>query len=85
MDGDHNYYTVSAELQAIDALCAAHGKPFLAFLHDIIWPRARRDMYYAPERIPSAHRHAYSYEAGVHVDDDAVRINRGLRGMGQFA
>ena len=85
VDGDHNYYTVFNELLAIDAICQREGKPLLAFLHDISWPCARRDCYYAPERIPPAHRHAYSYEAGVHVDDDDVRIGRGWRGMGQFA
>lgn len=85
IDGDHNYHTVFNELALIDGICQRHGKPLLAFLHDVSWPCARRDMYYAPERIPPAHRHAYSYQAGVHVDDDQVRANRGLRGMGQFA
>jgi len=85
IDGDHNYYTVRNELNQIDAICRREGKPLLAFLHDISWPCARRDCYYAPDRIPPAHRHAYSYDAGVHVDDDAVHINRGWRGHGQFA
>lgn len=85
VDGDHNYYTVLRELRGIDAICRDSGKPLLAFLHDISWPCARRDCYYAPDRIPPAHRHAYSYEAGVHVDDDDVRLGRGWRGMGQFA
>lgn len=85
VDGDHNYYTVFNELLQIDAICQRQGKPLLAFLHDISWPCARRDCYYAPDRIPAAHRHPYSYEAGVHVDDDAIHMGRGWRGMGQFA
>lgn len=85
IDGDHNYYTVRSELALIDASCRAAGKPLLALLHDVDWPCARRDFYYAPERIPEAQRHPYSYAAGVHIDQTATRPDRGLRGMGQFA
>ncbi|TIX51524.1 class I SAM-dependent methyltransferase [Alteraurantiacibacter aquimixticola] len=85
VDGDHNYYTVYHEMKAIDAICRREDKPLLAFLHDISWPCARRDCYYAPDRIPEEHRHPFSYDAGVHVDDNAIRMNRGWRGMGQFA
>jgi len=57
LDGDHNWYTVFHELTALEA---SHGERFpLVFLHDVAWPFARRDMYYAPERIPAEHRHAY--------------------------
>ncbi|AKQ41462.1 hypothetical protein CP97_04590 [Aurantiacibacter atlanticus] len=85
VDGDHNYYTVYNELTAIDAICQRDGKPMLAFLHDISWPCARRDCYYAPERIPEQHRHHYSYDVGVHPDSSGTTPNRGWRGMGQFA
>ncbi|AKH44170.1 hypothetical protein FHS61_001490 [Altererythrobacter atlanticus] len=85
IDGDHNYYTVFNELCQIDAICQRDGKPLLAFLHDISWPCARRDFYYAPERIPEQHRHAYSYDVGVTIDSGDPRPNRGMRGMGHFA
>lgn len=85
VDGDHNHYTVIRELRAIDKVCSTSGRPFLAFLHDVSWPWARRDLYYAPEQIPEEHRHDYSYEAGVHIETSEVLINRGFRGLGQFA
>ena len=85
VDGDHNYYTVYHEMQAIDAICRAADKPLLAFLHDISWPCARRDCYYAPDRIPADYTHPYSYDAGVTLEHDGTMENRGWRGMGQFA
>jgi Methyltransferase domain len=50
LDGDHNWYTVFNELQQIDRINADW--PVLA-MHDVGWPYGRRDMYYAPETIPS--------------------------------
>lgn len=85
VDGDHNYYTVYHELQAIDAICRREGRPLFAFLHDISWPCARRDCYYAPDRIPADFLLPHSYEAGVTLDHDGTLDNRGWRGMGQFA
>jgi len=55
LDGDHNYHTVAAELEAIEARAAEGGFP-LVLLHDVCWPHARRDSYYAPERIPAERR-----------------------------
>lgn len=85
VDGDHNYYTVLHELEAIDAIQQGAGKPLLAFLHDVSWPCARRDFYYAPDRVPRGWRHPYSYDHGVKLGDDRVIEGRGMRGMGQFA
>jgi hypothetical protein len=57
VDGDHNYYTVFNELTLIAASARAAGGPFpLVICHDVGWPHARRDSYYAPERIPEAER-----------------------------
>jgi hypothetical protein len=66
VDGDHNYYTVSEELRLIEERAGGQGgaRPAdgsgarlpLIICHDAAWPHARRDVYYAPERIPSAHR-----------------------------
>jgi hypothetical protein len=85
VDGDHNYYTVYHELKAVDAVCRRDDKPLLAFFHDVGWPCARRDQYYAPHQIPVEWRHPYDFDAGVHIDTDAILPNRGFRGMGQFA
>jgi hypothetical protein len=55
IDGDHNYYTVSEELRLIDERAPAGTLPLL-MLHDVGWPHARRDSYFAPEQIPPEHR-----------------------------
>lgn len=55
IDGDHNYFTLSEELRLIDERTPGAEMPLL-LLHDIGWPLARRDAYYAPERIPTEHR-----------------------------
>lgn len=85
IDGDHNYYTVLNELLIADALAQRDGKPLLALLHDVSWPCARRDFYYAPERIPDQWRQPYSFDNGVILDDPGSHPGRGLRGVGQFA
>ncbi|ABD06703.1 hypothetical protein RPB_1995 [Rhodopseudomonas palustris HaA2] len=85
VDGDHNWYTVYHELQSIKAACRRDGKPVLAFLHDVGWPCARRDQYYAPERIPAAYRLPCSFEGGVVPGDPSIVEGRGFRGNGQFA
>lgn len=53
IDGDHNWYTVFHELEAI---AAWHEHP-LIFLHDTEWPYGRRDVYYDAPRIPEEDRH----------------------------
>jgi SAM-dependent methyltransferase len=65
VDGDHNYYTVKSELEAIFASQKKSGRPLLVFEHDVGWPSGRRDMYYAPERIPEHARRPYSHRGGV--------------------
>ena len=55
IDGDHNYYTVSEELRLILDRTTADALPLLMF-HDVSWPHARRDDYFAPELIPAEYR-----------------------------
>jgi hypothetical protein len=55
LDGDHNYFTLSEELRLIEQRHSGARWP-LVVAHDIGWPLARRDAYYAPERIPPEHR-----------------------------
>lgn len=61
IDGDHNWYTVFNELREIEKRCAELSRPFpLVMLHDVGWPYARRDLYYAPETIPAEYRQPYT-------------------------
>ncbi|MFO6446350.1 class I SAM-dependent methyltransferase [Erythrobacter sp. NE805] len=85
IDGDHNYYTVFHELGHIDTVARAAGKPLLVFLHDVSWPCARRDFYYAPDRIPAEWRHPHSFEHGARLGCPEALFRQGWRGMGQFA
>jgi hypothetical protein len=62
IDGDHNYYTLSEELRLI---WEKEGKPPLVLFHDLCWPHARRDTYYAPERIPEEYRQPLARNAGL--------------------
>jgi hypothetical protein len=55
IDGDHNYFTVTAELRLIAERASGGRMPLIA-LHDVGWPHARRDTYYAPDRIPPEQR-----------------------------
>lgn len=55
IDGDHNYWTVSEEIRLITAQVSDGPAPLLLF-HDVGWPHARRDDYYAPEQVPPEHR-----------------------------
>ena len=55
IDGDHNYETVSKELDLI----RQNKRPNYAiclFIHDTSWPCARRDLYYQPETVKAPHR-----------------------------
>ncbi|HEY0043820.1 MAG TPA: class I SAM-dependent methyltransferase [Allosphingosinicella sp.] len=85
IDGDHNYYTVFHELKGIAALGDAQGIPLLAFLHDVSWPSARRDMYYAPDQIPADWLHPHDYDSGAILESRTLQPYQGFRGMGSFA
>jgi Methyltransferase domain len=85
VDGDHNWYTVTHELIEIEQICRRDRKPLLAFFHDVAWPCGRRDMYYAPERIPAEYRHPWQREAGVTLGHGGLLDNRGFRGGSNFA
>lgn len=81
LDGDHNFATLAGELQALVDVCG--DRPFLALLHDVGWPNARRDMYYGPND-------GFSTTAGVCMTAGAVPGNSGVtpwgfRGEGDFA
>lgn len=65
LDGDHNYYTVHAELSALLEILLDDDRPGLVVLHDVGWPNARRDAYYAPERLPPSAVHPHSQTLGA--------------------
>ncbi len=85
IDGDHNYYTVLNELKGADAAGMRDGRPLLAFLHDVSWPTARRDMYYAPDRIPARYRHPHTFGAGTMLDRAELVPGQGFRGGTDWA
>ena len=73
IDGDHNYYTVHEELRMIAQRANGPELPLLLF-HDVSWPHARRDDYFAPEQIPAEYRQPIAGErAGIFPGDPGVR------------
>lgn len=58
IDGDHNWYTVFHELEAIyGASGPLDAQAPVTLCHDVEWPYGRRDLYYSPDRIPAEYRH----------------------------
>jgi len=76
IDGDHNYYTVSEELRLIGERAPGADLPLLMF-HDVCWPHARRDDYFAPELIPDDRRQPIVEGGGI-VPGEAGTTPRGL-------
>jgi hypothetical protein len=62
VDGDHNHFTVLSELRLIAERAGSDPLPLIV-LHDVGWPHARRDTYYAPDRIPAEHRQPLAEDA----------------------
>ncbi|MCB1740859.1 MAG: class I SAM-dependent methyltransferase [Gammaproteobacteria bacterium] len=73
IDGDHNYHTVSRELELLAAAAnhAEHASWAIA-LHDTSWPCSRRDTYYSPQRVPASMRHESSTRHGFSILDEAL-------------
>lgn len=81
IDGDHNHWTVLHELRS----AYADGREPLAILHDVAWPCARRDQYYAPRAIPEEARLAHSYEQGRDPDSSELVDVGGFQAEFEFA
>jgi hypothetical protein len=64
IDGDHNYFTLREELRLIGEQAGEDTLPLL-FFHDVCWPHARRDTYYAPERVPEDQRPEIGTDVGL--------------------
>ena len=71
LDGDHNYFTLSEELALIEARNPGAALP-LVIAHDVGWPLARRDAYYAPERIPPEHRQPFARNVFLLPDEPGL-------------
>jgi cephalosporin hydroxylase len=78
VDGDHNWYTVFHELRLLAETSRQADVPLpVLVLHDVGWPYGRRDLYYAPERIPSEFRQPHR-RAGMRPGRSALVGNGGM-------
>ena len=81
IDGDHNYYTVNAELRIIGERAAGAELPLLLF-HDVGWPHGRRDDYFDPRQIPSEARReaarAIAMSESLKLDARVLELEREL-------
>ncbi|MBK5110616.1 MAG: hypothetical protein JJE10_04525 [Thermoleophilia bacterium] len=77
IDGDHNYFTLTGELEAIAGRAGDEPFPLLMF-HDAGWPHARRDTYYAPDRVPEDQRQPLAHNVGLVPGEPGVSETRGL-------
>jgi cephalosporin hydroxylase len=78
IDGDHNWFTVYNEMKMLAATARRTGEPLpIMILHDVGWPYGRRDLYYAPERIPKEFRQAYR-QAGMRPGRSQLLAKGGL-------
>jgi len=83
IDGDHNYSTVRAELEAILERASSEEKP-LIMLHDVLWPCGRRDLYYDPTVLDDTAVHPHRWDVGPSILSETLEAS-GLVGSGQFA
>lgn len=74
IDGDHNYYTVKEELDTIGARCSSCDDWPLLLLHDVAWPHARRDAYYAPDRVPEEFQDRIEEGVGVRPGEPGITL-----------
>lgn len=78
IDGDHNWYTVYHELRMLAQTARGAGAPLPVFvMHDVGWPYGRRDLYYAPERIPDEFRRPYAQRGMLPERSQLVPKGRG--------
>ncbi len=72
VDGDHNYWTVAEELRIV-AERAGNGPLPLLLFHDVCWPHARRDDYFAPEQVPAEFRQPTVEGGGLFPGEPGIR------------
>jgi hypothetical protein len=81
IDGDHNWYTVLAELKLIEDL---YPRWPVTLLHDIAWPWGRRDLYRAADTIPAEWRQPHE-QGGVVRGQSALAESGGFGGRQEKA
>jgi len=78
IDGDHNWFTVYHELRILSETARRAGAPLpVLIMHDVCWPYGRRDLYYAPERVPEEFRQPYEMK-GIRPGSPRVLAHGGL-------
>ncbi|HEU5471767.1 MAG TPA: class I SAM-dependent methyltransferase [Actinophytocola sp.] len=78
LDGDHNYAIVHDEL----AWVMANAPDAVIVLHDVMWPCARRDLYYEPSALGPERRHPASADGPTVWHDELTPA--GFVGLGAF-
>jgi len=71
IDGDHNYYTLSGELEMIASKAGEDPLPLLIF-HDVGWPHERRDTYYEPDRVPEDQRQPLAHNCTLEPGNPGI-------------
>jgi hypothetical protein len=78
LDGDHNYAIVHDELSWV----MANAPDAVVVLHDVLWPCARRDLYYEPSSVPPERKHPESNDGPTVWHDELTPM--GFVGLGAF-
>jgi hypothetical protein len=78
LDGDHNYAVVLEEVSWI----MANSPDAVIVLHDVLWPCARRDLYYEPSPLTGEDKHPFSNDGPTISHDELTPA--GLVGLGSF-
>jgi hypothetical protein len=84
LDGDHNYFTVTGELERIEIASRSAEHHPLIVAQDMDWPAGRRDQYYDPGALPAEAVHPYTFDMGV-VPWSAGVDAHGFRSRTEFA
>ncbi|ATY11866.1 class I SAM-dependent methyltransferase [Amycolatopsis sp. AA4] len=78
LDGDHNYAVVERELSWI----FDNAPDAVVVMHDLLWPCARRDLYYEPSPLAPEDKHATSADGPTAWHDELTPA--GFVGAGAF-
>ncbi|WP_077010501.1 class I SAM-dependent methyltransferase [Saccharothrix sp. ALI-22-I] len=78
LDGDHNYAVVHAEVTWI----MQNAPDAVVVLNDVLWPCARRDLYYEPSPLTGDDKHESSSDGPTVWHDELTPA--GLVGLGAF-
>ncbi|MCE7008863.1 class I SAM-dependent methyltransferase [Kibdelosporangium philippinense] len=78
IDGDHNYAVVHGEVSWI----IANAPDAVVVFNDVLWPCARRDMYYEPSPLTGEDKHESSPDGPTVWHDELTPA--GVVGLGAF-